>query len=215
MAKGAANSSNNSDSDHLDIILLCTKLCLSNALSTRIMRSILITHIKLPTDNDYIQSHKKGTAKFAETAAKLRTEDGLTPFHIRERIGLSHIAGFNMLVTTYKQRIAQVPEKLQKLEEFLNANKAKKWKAYADQVRHSVVSKNWDRSYMKLEIRVEERALHVQQNIYDCFALWMDMKADILSIQEAEELPGVAPRGDLERKIQEWIDNNGGKKNVD
>ena len=92
------------------------------------------------------------------------------------------------------------------------------WEAYAAPFfRRTVVSKHWYRGFMKLEVRVEERARHVQQNTYDCFALWMDMKADILSIPEAEELPGVAPRGDLERKIPECIHTNSGRnsRNVD
>eukprot|EP00974_Lingulodinium_polyedra_P072986 7063707-Lingulodinium_polyedra.AAC.1 len=62
------------------------------------MRLILITRIRLPADCDYIVNHKKGTGQFAEAAKKLREEDGLTPARIRERIGLSHLAGFNMLV---------------------------------------------------------------------------------------------------------------------
>lgn len=184
-----------------DILPLLATLCLSSAMHVRIMRSMLITHIRLPTENGYITAHTRATKAFAEAGNKLSEEDILTTAQIRERLGLAHIAGFNALVATFKAQAQG--QQLERSQGCIQANAQKGWRAYLGQVNHSVVSKNWGQATKKLEVRVEERNCSAQQ--FDVHHLWQDMKVHILSCNEAEELPGVAPRGDLERKLQEYL----------
>ena len=65
------------------------------------------------------------------------------------------------------------------------------------------LNKMHDSDLRRLEVNIREPS--------DCYEIYMLMKADMLSIPGSAALTGIAPPGDLSRKIQEFLDKEGPK----
>ena len=66
------------------------------------------------------------------------------------------------------------------------------------QLKYARVQKNYDSDFKRLEVNCLPGT--------DADRLWTAMKAALLQCPRVEELQGIAPPGDLARRLQEWLD---------
>ena len=194
---------------HAEYMTIVSKLLLNVAMQARIHKSILIECIKTPVDCPYYISHKEGTTQFTLAAKKLK-EQGKTPMEIKEAIGTPSVHGFNAMVAQYME--AKNPKNAQmgvatKLWEAQNG-----WKTVHFHIKHCRYSKMFHNTEKRLEISApfenQTNKDEAQEDQLTPTWAWMQIREVILKNPKAYQMEGVAPPGDLERKVQEWIDEN-------
>ena len=186
-------------------VALLAKLSLSNALRIRRAQSILLQVIRVPTENPYIQAGIKATQDWAEKAKASAKPARETP------LGLPHIHCFNAMLrycmTKYDSKTAPTAadsEAAHAMKEYCAtcaAMEGPTWEAINQHVKHWRVQRNHAREYKRLEYNIvpgspAERVTEI-------------IVRDVLTDKGAQRLQGVAPAGDMERKIQSWLDEHG------
>ena len=91
----------------------------------------------------------------------------------------------------------------EKLQSFCQAmmagSKEEMWERIQQQIRHCKFQKAWDKKHKKLEIML------VPQSMAD--TIWPVMESILKREQFWKPLVGIAPKGDLERKLQKFLDS--------
>ena len=205
-----------------ELVANVAKLSLSSALQTRVVKAITTQCFRLPADGVWVAAHVKATKLYGEKIKKLR--ETMSNEQAKEKMGLPSTHGFNALVTAYI-----LSEEGEGKEAMSKA--AKRWSEVAKQqgiqplkylpryIPHCRMSKMFDASVKRLEIAVpsmlqameeeERQALMTdgaQQVLQSPAWAWLRIKQCIINKGKGQEMEGMAPAGDLERKIQEALD---------
>ncbi len=100
-----------------------------------------------------------------------------------------------------------------KVGDFVKFWSGQHWRMTHYYVRHCRLSKMWDKSHVRLEVTIQEHNNHEVElptegevQFMCPYQLWMRIKANICSLTGVAQLDGMAPRGDLEQRIQKWLD---------
>ena len=170
------------------------KLSLANALSARVMRSIVLDVMHVPASSAVITAIMAATRAFAEAHR---------PASAQERLGMGmpHHHAWNALIETVKRDAPSGAFECKAIEDYSAFVKTDPVTILTKQVRYVRVTKCYDKTMKKLEV-----------NCYpDCqsYKLWQVIKAFLLK-GGCKELPGLAPPGDLERRIQKALDEAAG-----
>eukprot|EP00404_Azadinium_spinosum_P041757 CAMPEP_0180830898 /NCGR_PEP_ID=MMETSP1038_2-20121128/76053_1 /TAXON_ID=632150 /ORGANISM="Azadinium spinosum, Strain 3D9" /LENGTH=218 /DNA_ID=CAMNT_0022874065 /DNA_START=528 /DNA_END=1181 /DNA_ORIENTATION=+ len=187
------------DAGILLIINLIAKLCLSSALQVRVLRSIVINVYRVPLLSPFIEKGMDATRKFGEMAKKLR-DGGATSDQVHART-FAHlwnalitvlISGLTALVTSKPD----VQKHLDKVQQYCRNMKDAGIVTLTASLKYVKISRAWDRDHKKLEISVDDSS--------PSFPIYQILHEFLIQQDGIAELPGMAPAGDLERKIQEW-----------
>ena len=176
------------------------KLLLSLDLQVRGLRSILLDCVAIATSSMYIQKGSEATKKWNDAYNKLK-EDGATPKAAKGQLGLPHVHLWNALLGTFKERAtkAQNQPAVQQVTEYLEQAQPLGVKGMASVVKFVRINKMYSSEHKRLEVNVKPDTIHEK--------MWHTIRADILTLPESNHLEGMAPPGDLTRKVQEWLDN--------
>ena len=99
-----------------ELMNLIAKLTLSNALSTRILRSVVIQCIKVSSTSVWVTSHKQ--AKETHNKAQSETKaSGASQEQFKEQCGMPSVWGVNAWVQVYARRLETRLSALQAQEE--------------------------------------------------------------------------------------------------
>jgi hypothetical protein len=195
---------------------IIAKLCLSSALQVRALRAIVIVPIKLATTNPLIIALFEARKKYSDSAQSLR-EGGADSDTVTQTLGHSHIWQFNAILQAIQSLTAAGQEKANTVihtaigafcAEFQQPalmSQLHKW------VRHCHVSKMFTGSLKRLEITVCSRSQLLCSEIKTTppDVLWdAHLMPFILRQLGGKEQAGQAPKGDLERQLQSWLDEN-------
>ena len=197
--------------NNVKLMELLAKLCLANSLQTRLLRAIVIDCFRVKTDNKYIVAHKEATIHFAETAKSLKENESLSPEEIKERIGIPSVHGFNAMLKAMIQDKVPGYEKLTEAVALWKSQQG--WRTIHMHIRHCRVAKMYKSEFKRLEV-----SCPLEQNCQAGAApatvdgltptwAWVQMKAVILKTDGFMTLEGIAPAGDMERRVQEYLDS--------
>jgi len=213
--------------------IIC-KLLLSTSLSARLHKAMLARCWKLLTEDSWIKVHKQSRADYVAEQAKAKVQ-GLTNDDFKDQAGNPSVWGTNAmfanLIKIMKAQVVEMEQAKEKvpvqevenvksrialIEESVKHWMEKGgWKLVHTAIPHSLVSKMFHSSDKRLEIgaplqEAVERDWDSQMMQADSGRL-LYRPEHVLSIMipyfKGKELIGVAPPGDLERKIQAHLDN--------
>ena len=182
--------SSTSNKDITRVVSILTKLSLSKAQQARFLKSIVMDSFRFPAECDLIMKAKVATQASATQAKTM---------HDKDRLGLPHIHIWNAFPTVPKQH-ANDDTKV-KLDEYIATLGPLGWRALNEEVKHVRVRKNFDKQFVTVEIAIVRGS--------SSSAVYEILRNYSKTIKEAVELPGTAPSGDLERKLQVWLGSIG------
>ena len=223
-----------------EVVSLIAKLTLSNALQARIQKAITCRCYKMKEESPWIKAHQNARQSYTENQIKAKN-NGLSVESFKEQNGTPYVWGSNAIIALFikvkTDKMKELEDKggeeavvaeMKKDTEMYNRSVAawenwEGWKLIHKCIPHSQVSRMFRREDKRLEIgcpMLEE----IKQNPDAYLLTHPDTKEPILRpdhlfaqiekciIKErAREMLGVAPAGDLERKIQQWLDGQNEK----
>lgn len=216
---------------------LIAKLVLSNALSCRVLRAIVISCYKLPTNSKYIVLFKEAKAKYIEDQSTAKAQ-GHSNEAFKNQVGIPSVWGTNAL---FKLLINQIKEDIEKLEKLSKEDQESKkeeynmlssqltafelatntwaqiggWKLVHKAVPHAVVSKMFQNAEKRLELScplLDQVRMNPDQYMIQHAGKTICRPEHLMIVlhermcKDGSELLGIAPPGDLERKIQAYLD---------
>ena len=165
-----------------DVTLDLAKLSLSNAQNARLSRAGYLT-IKFPADSPWITTFKAATTAHNTRAEELR-EQGKQAEEINSEIAIPCVRGINAWVKYY---IDQLPEAMDKGP----------YKKAVEKWHWTVIeSPHMAPPHQKPKDAVED---------WTPMDFFIEIKKKMLASDKVTQLRGQAPPGDLERKVQEWV----------
>ena len=188
--------SSTSDKEITRVVSILTKLSLSSAQQARFLKAIVMDSFRLPAECDLIVKAKEATQAFATQAKTM---------HDKDRLGLPHIHIWNAFLTVLKQHAND--DTKGKLDEYIATLGPLGWRALNEEVKHVRVRKNFDKQFVTVEIAIVRGSS--PSAVYEIFRNYIKIT------KEAVELPETAPSGDLERKLQVWLDSIGSSGQVE
>ena len=216
---------------------LIAKLVLSNSLSCRVLRAIVIRCYKLQTNSKYIVLFKEAKAKYIEDQSTAKAQ-GHSNEAFKNEVGIPSVWGTNAL---FKHLINLIKEDLEKIQKMSKEDQESKkeeynklgnqlksfetatntwiqvggWKLVHKAVPHAVVSKMFQNSEKRLEMSCpllgqvrmnpdQYMIQHAGQAVFRPEHLMIALHERLC--KDGSEMLGIAPPGDLERKIQAHLD---------
>lgn len=85
------------------------------------------------------------------------------------------------------------------------------WKGLAYYVKHCRISKMFHKEHKRLEISVQDHSKHlvkIPEGVLDGYGMWLLMYPALISRAGVIEQQGLAPKGDLETQISNWLEVN-------
>ena len=174
---------------------MVSKLVLHCALQVRVLKSILISVILVPSDLGMYDIVKAQTKKFSETMKEMSDKD-----RARQPHGPAHRHAWNgvlLSVTSLleKKANAELSTLLKDYCSWAQANP----KLLDKELRHCCMTNAWRKDVKKLEVTASEGS-H-SEKLLEGIVCYLEKEF------KAERKEGKAPQGDLERKIQAAIDD--------
>ena len=217
-----------------EMIITIGKLALSSALAARTLKAVTVQCIKMNVNSQWIVWHKEGTGGY-EVLQKQHKDAGMTMEAVKDKIGIPSVHGFNRLCVKMLEILDEKVKTLEKDKDkdqqshnafedqkakTLNIKKSIEswaskgiWKYIHRHIPHSKVCNMFQSNEKKYEISAPmEVMVNEMMNDFESVAdftpthVWMMIKAEMLKEKTSKEMMGVAPAGDLERRIQEFLD---------
>ena len=197
-----------------ELMVLLSKLCLSSALQCRDHKAIVMDCVLIKTDSAWYREFKAATEKFTDTQRRLK-DQGSSPPQIKNMIGIPSVHGFNALV---KHALVLKPVWGKQLEEAVKLWASQDgWHTIHAHVPHCKISRMFHSTQKRLEVSVpqehmvplEDTQITEVAQLTPTWA-WTRIKKLVLQDPDHHALEGIAPAGDLERRIQEFLDSQAG-----
>mmetsp|Transcript_98425 Transcript_98425/g.306208 ORF Transcript_98425/g.306208 Transcript_98425/m.306208 type:complete len:235 (+) Transcript_98425:149-853(+) len=194
------------------VVLTFSKLCMSLDLNARQCKAIVINSFKVPKDHPLLVSVIAATGSAHTMAEQLRAQ-GKSSDEIREAHGPPHLYAFNAcleyLIDQCKGEQMRAEEHF--LQQFVKEWDGQPWKVMAAAVRHVARSKMYDKEYMRLEFTILdiEPPPRAPGEAFTTrpYQVWLLFERLLEKDATVRWLAGVAPRGDLAREVQRFIDS--------
>jgi hypothetical protein len=192
-----------------DFLCIISKLVLNSAMQLRIHKAIIIDCYKIKAEGQWYTSHVEATRSFAVTQSQLK-EQGQTPQQIKEAIGMPSVHGFNAMV---KHLLTlKIPEAAKVRTAVSLWQSQDGWRTIAYHIKCCRMTKMYHATDKRLEISVPQEPHTVldqpDDNMLTPTWVWLLIKREMMKEKDYIQMEGVAPSGDMERKIQEWLDAN-------
>jgi hypothetical protein len=185
------------DGELKKITAVLAKLCLSSALKARCLQSILLTVLLVPESNSFVKVGLEATKKWTDKVKDASRDE-------KDKLGLPHVHCFNAMLALCQQRLKDknAQEELKTIGDYCAAAQraASPAKEIARDVRFWRIQRNYDREFKRIEYSVNVGT--------QAHAVAIIIHKELLTNEGVRELPGIAPAGDLERKVQAWLDAN-------
>ena len=188
--------------DLIKMVALIAKLSLSTAQCTRCLRSVMLEVFTFVLECSLVQAVKTATRKYREACEKIPDS-----VQRKARLGLPHIHVWNALLHGWKEYLGkqgsqESQEKLTMLNTYIQKYQGLGWEILSEQVKFARLKKIHDRKRIHLEMNVKPGT--DSNDLYEG-----GLKEWILHHPECDKIVGQAPPGDLERRIQQWLEENG------
>jgi hypothetical protein len=184
------------DKELKGLLILVAKLALSSALASRVLKSVLIRVFLINAASEYIVKGRETTLKYADTASKVSRAN-------KDKMGQPHHWLWNSFIKvatamavedTHKKQLADYKKYMEE------GGVAPGMKKLVKEVRYFRICKAFNQDSKKIEVSMMEGSKSME--IFDNVIIPLMIKEG-----KADEKEGVAPPGDLERKIQAVLDD--------
>ena len=208
-----------------DLVVILSKLSLSSHLQVRTFKSIIVQCMEVLTESGWVETHKEGTGEFTTAANKMR-ENGKNSKEIKQLLGIPGVHGFNKWVKKYikeKKPGYALMEEAAKLWATEGG-----WQIIAAHIKHCKITRMFHSTSKRLEVSCP-LALTLKTMKPEIFTLanitgfsqekpaiadltpswaWVLIEQEITKDPAFQQhMEGIAPMGDLERKVQEYLDS--------
>ena len=196
-----------------EMMQIIAKLSLSNALKARVLYAVSVWCAQVHVESQLVTMAKEATVSF-EAAQKAQKENGAQNAEIKKALGVPSTHIFNAWIrlglTTIKAE--GVKAKLQRAVDHWK-QQGKTWEYMHEFVPHVRVSKMYDSTVKRIEVgcpNLSMKNLETEDlDHMDPAWAWLVIKRHIVMQEKGyKEMLGLAPQGDLERKIQSWLDED-------
>ncbi len=185
--RAAAASSNQDDNKLIELV---AKLSLHSAFRTRILTAVIFRNYTVAAEHPYVQQMELAGKDFAKTHAEANKQQ-------RAQLPPPHIIIWLRLVETHKPNAAQqVEEYNREMKQETNGEEQLKAKL-AREITYFRLQRTYRRESKRIELMIEEGSA--------TWKLWAHMAEQLTREANLEQKEGVAPRGDLERRIQDSL----------
>ena len=175
------------------LLTLVAKLSLSNALGSRILKSIVLLTYLVPAECPFVTKAKEATQNYSTKAEAIAKDQR------QQILGLPHAHVWNAMVLAASSVLKDAA--LARLNEYVeNVLKPQGLQGILLQVKYARVNKCYDKSLRRIEVNFLAGS--------PAEAVWKDMETAVLSNPKAKKCEGLAPASSLERKIQKIIDSS-------
>jgi hypothetical protein len=172
------------------LLSIVAKLCLANALSCRVLKSVVLDVMHVPI------GHKAASSALEATRAYAVAHKPATPA-VRASMGMPHHHAWEALLSWVQEDKPSAADS-KTLADYCEFVKKDPVKTLTMQVRHVRIAKCFNKDMKKLEVNTQQDSRS--------YLVWQIMKAKLISAG-CKELAGIAPPGDLERRIQKALDD--------
>ena len=185
-----------------ETMLVMSKLLLSVAQAVRQHAAVLSVTWLIPTDGVLHRCCREATQRWQQVKESL-IENGLKGEELKLKLGPPSAAVVNALVKMLMDQQQDGPEK-QLMETVIAESKT--WQDIAKCFPMCCIRKAHKGETKKLIISCPEERLIQVAAVQKSWTLFMTPMRALINKNKAKELVGTAPPGDLERKLQRWID---------
>ena len=181
------------------LVKLVAKLTLSNALQCRVLRAVSLSCYKISSKSQFVTVALTATKGYSEKSKDVPKAERVTMLHH------PHTHVFNAWLSMMKTKLKDgEPQKmlalyLQLMESMGGAVKA--LQEMGKGCKYARITKMYDQEHKRLEVNFRD--------ISDEAKLWEACVLPAVLAEGATQLEGVAPQGDLERRIQESLQELG------
>ena len=179
------------------VVTSMAKLCLANSMQIRALKQTVMECARIPTDNDFVESSAMATKAYGDKVREIK-DQGVSQEDVKNRVGIPHVHIWNAMLKTLREKITD-GTKAQKIDSYIEALRPVGWKGLARDVRYVCVAKMYQKAHKRLEISVRPSTMSAE--------VWCIMHESLLELKGAKDLEGMAPPGDLEHKLQDWLDD--------
>ena len=177
------------------LLTLVAKLALSSALATRVLKSVILRVVLISSSCEFSTKGKAATANWASAAKAL--PKGAAGVEARAKMGQPHHALWNAWLKIVAAKGTEAQQKTCK--DYIEYMTKGGLKQLSKEVKYVRLNKAWDPEIKKLELCFLEGS--ETEKFFEGTLLPIMIKDG-----KAREVEGVAPQGDLERKIQAALD---------
>ena len=186
---------------------------MSNALKSRVLYAVSVWCAQVHVESQLVTVAKEATVSF-EAAYKAQKENGVQNTEIKKALGVPSIHIFNAWIRLGIKTIKSeaVKTKLQKAVDHWK-EQGKTWEYMHEFVPHVRVSKMYDSTVKRIEVgcpTLSTKTLETEDIAQmDPAWAWLVIKRHVVMQEKGyKDMLGLAPQGDLERKIQSWLDED-------
>ena len=200
----------------LDIMMMVIKLKLWTAQQARNVNSIVIRVWKVPVESPFVQLSKAATQAYEKAIVAAREREG--PEKAKEKLGIPCVHIFNSWVKYLLQHPppSAPPQLIQIIQQAMAIWQEKGWKWILGYIPYVRIAKMFGDEFKKVEVSVPMYASWLETKTWPSepsavtpihvFAILKEMLDD-----SGKELAGVAPRGELEKKLQAYLEEAAAK----
>jgi len=185
-----------------ELLALMCKLCLSNSQQVRTLKACTMRVFIVETKCNFYTEGRKEIDRYLQAAPEYSTQEDK-----EANIGLIHHQLWNAFLALAEKGHSEQPEShagktmLSKyIAEVNGMDKALRMSMMAKEVRHIKFAKAFDKANKKLEIMILPGSK--SETVFEESVL------PVMKLEKGfKEKHGVAPKGNLERRLQSWLEN--------
>ena len=188
------------------------KLTLKNAQDIRMLRAAIGYTFRFESESDWIMVFRQATQNYNEAAEKYR-EQGKTAEEVKQMIGIPCVWGFNEWVKLYINKLKEKsPDQMQKALTASGKWQAAGWQHIHEHIpvckRENMHTSKYTRMYITCPLAVGKAQASGDMENWTPTDFLIEMR-NIWNAPGSKivQMRGEAPRGDLERRLQGWVDD--------
>ena len=175
-------------------------MLLSNSLQVRILRSVVIDVVKVKAEHVAVAAVVHSNTAFNAQAKQFKGAEERD-----QKLGVRHFHSWNAILQAALTDMEDKPTMrthMQEIQSYCQVLGSKGIHLIAAEVRHTRIHRPWDKANRHVEVSTQDQSLSqkVRQE---------HIKPWLLASKDAHQMQGIAPSGDLEKKLQTWLDENG------
>ena len=188
------------------------KLTLKNSQDIRMLRAAVGYTFRFETESQWISVFRAATQRYNEAAEKYR-EQGKSAEEVKQIMGIPAVHGFNAWVMHYTESLKEKsPDQMAKAQVAIGKWAAAGWQHIHEHIpvckRENMHTSKYTRMYITAPLAVGKAQASSDMENWTPTDFFIEMRNTWNAPgSKITQMRGEAPRGDLERKLQSWVDD--------
>eukprot|EP00929_Paragymnodinium_shiwhaense_P079726 TRINITY_DN41558_c0_g1_i1.p3 TRINITY_DN41558_c0_g1~~TRINITY_DN41558_c0_g1_i1.p3 ORF type:complete len:229 (+),score=74.86 TRINITY_DN41558_c0_g1_i1:841-1527(+) len=199
----AGMSIDHTDKDTKKLLLLLCKLALNSAQQIRCLRSIVLSCYAVPTESEIVKGISRSMQAYDALKDKYSSKEekieAIGPHHIHAWDSL--LRGIETKLNVNKELMGMIAKYEETTKEIAAKEKMQIHKVLQREVKYCRIMNTFNkRVTRRLEVSFAEGSNSQQ--------MWNCIEPHFLNMPDHKKLPGIAPPGDMERRIQAALEES-------